>query len=458
MILILIVLTALFLFKYSFSIYFFQDDWFLLSISKIKTIGEFLHFFIPRSDVQFYRPLSGEIFYFVGRTIFGLNPLGFHLIVWLFFILNIFLIWKLARKFIYSKSLQLFFVFLYASSGIHYNSLYWLANFSYVLVSFWYFLGILMFINNKINNLWLAVIFILGFFSNEFMLTFLLMILFYILLFAKNQVKRYTSLLGMLCFITLFYLSIRLFIFKPDYGTYEFVFDKSILSSFRWFLLFSLNWPETMKDQMVSWYKVNPRFLATFPREYYLFVLNFMIFASMAVVFPIIAVVKNHKYLKAVQKYQRTIKFGIYWFIVNLLPIIFIPSHISPHQGTIALFGFLLVFAVLLDNISDLLPGFFSKTILTVLCISWLVSSSTSISLNDRVHWIKRRSELARFWTNKIKLVYPIQPKDVTIQIPTEDKEVIVSLNDGKAIKELYKNDDIKVIFSTSSSLLKENY
>lgn len=111
----------------------------MLSISKIKNIADFLHFFIPRSDVQFYRPISSEGFYLLARQLFGLNPLGFHLIAWLFFVLNIILVWKLARQFLMNKQNASVLAFLYATSAIHYNSLYWIVNFSYILAGFWYF-------------------------------------------------------------------------------------------------------------------------------------------------------------------------------------------------------------------------------------------------------------------------------------------------------------------------------
>ncbi len=458
MVIVVIIFISLLLFKNSFSVYFFQDDWFLLSISKVRSLGDFLHFFIPRSDVQFYRPLSGEIFYFLGKVLFGLNPFGFHLITWIFFVLNVCLIWKLSRKFINSKLLQLFLVFLYATSAIHNNSLFWLANFSYIFSGFWYFLGFLVFLKKDLSriNPWLVIVYILGLLSNEFMLTFPLMLVIYGLLFAQKQIKKNISTVVILVVITLLYLAIRLFIFKPDYGSYKFVFDKSILSSYRWFFLFFLNWPETMKDQMISWYRVSSRFLETFTREFYLFMLNLGVVTTVVVLLPFIYAMKNKKYLLFIRSSGRKIFFALFWYIINLLPIIFIPSHISPHQGTIAIFGFMLLLIISLESFQKSVPDNLFRLIIIVFGISWIVSSIFSIELNDRVHWIKRRSELARYWITKTKNVFPTLPKRTFIQIPTEDKEVIVALRDGWGIQNVYSDDDLSVIFSTASATMKE--
>lgn len=450
MAIIFISLISLFLFRNSFSIYFFQDDWFLLSISKIKSFADFLHFLIPRPDVQFYRPLSSESFYLLGRQLFSLNTFGFHLIAWIFFLLNIFLVFKLAEKFIHGKTLPVLFTLLYATSAVHYNSLYWLPNFSYILSGFWYFFGFFLFLESKHsvkNNLLLITIFILGIFSNEFMLTFPVILFVYTLLLDKKKLTQSITLFFALFFIICFYLLIRLFVFKPNTGTYQFVFDKSIISSYRFFSMFFLSFPETMKDQMISFYKVNSTFLQTFSREFYIFLANLITFGFAFIILPFIYYLKNKNYKIYIQKHYRKIILGLFWFIITLLPIIFVPSHISPHQGTIALFGFLLLFLVLFDGLKHIANKYLYFGLIIFLITSWIVSTFTSVSLNDDIHWIKRRSDLSFAWIQKIKETFPTLPKNSLIQLPTEDKEVKVALNDGRAIGEVYDDESIRVIF-----------
>lgn len=287
------------------------------------------------------------------------------------------------------------------------------------------------------------------------MITFPVMLFIYILLFKLKTFKKYISLFSVLFIIFLFYLFIRLFIFKPNYGTYHFVFDKSIISSYRFFVLFFLNWAETMKDQMLSFYRVNPRFLASFPYEVYSFVANAVIFLAVFIILPIIYFLKNMKYRKSVKQEYRIIIFAVLWFIINLLPIIFIPSHISPHQGTIALFGFLLIFFVCYDRLKQYVNKYLYAVVIFLLGISWILSSFAAISLDDRVHWIKRRSDYARQWIGRIKAAFPHLPANSLVQIPTEDKEMIVALGDRYGIKAVYGDDTLGVIYSTSSSRVK---
>src|SRR3989338_4119966 len=120
----LILFASTFLFKDLFSIYFFQDDFFMLSLARIKNFSDFLRFFLPHTDVQFYRPLSHELFFFVGKIIFGFNPLGFHFIVYSFYISNIYLVYRLSRYFLNSSYAQYFITSLFSISAIHYNSLF----------------------------------------------------------------------------------------------------------------------------------------------------------------------------------------------------------------------------------------------------------------------------------------------------------------------------------------------
>src|SRR3989344_7144783 len=73
----LIFAFSLFLFYPSLNYYFFQDDWFVLNW--VRT-GNLLSFFEFRTDIIYWRPISMPIFFWIGEKIFGLNPLGFHLL------------------------------------------------------------------------------------------------------------------------------------------------------------------------------------------------------------------------------------------------------------------------------------------------------------------------------------------------------------------------------------------
>lgn len=451
---IVLFILSFYVFKDSFSTFFFQDDFFVLAASNIKNISSFANFFIPRGDVQFYRPLSHEIFFFLGRNLFHLNPVGFHMISFVFYILNLFLVFLLAKKFLKSKLIIMTLMTCYAISAVHYNSLFWIVNFSYIEVTFFFLLAFVILLSNfkKINKIVLTLlVYTIGLLSNEFMITFPIILLFYIFLLERSKVKYYVSLIFALAGITFGYLVLRFIIFKPDFGTYQFIFNKSVISSYRWFTLFFFNWPETMKDHMMTFYKVSPSFLKSFSGEYYLFVVNLIIPILFCIIFPLILIIREKKLEKFIRSKIRIISFFTFWFLATLLPIIFVPSHISPHQGSIALFGFLMLLLIPLDFINS---KNLNLTVMMILLLVWFVGTTVTVGFNNKYHWIVRRSNIARYWVDKANKTYKKLPDAAVLIIPSEDKEVKVALSDGRAFQ-VYYNDSIKTIFSTDSAKLK---
>ena len=450
----LLILLSFNVFKDSFSIFFFQDDFFVLAASNIKNISGFINFFIPRSDVQFYRPLSHEIFFFLGRVLFQLNPIGFHTIAYVFYILNILLVYVIAKKILKSKIIILTLVTCYAISAVHYNSLFWIINFSYIEVTFFYLLGFIIVLSG-IKKLYKAalilIIYTMGLLSNEFMITFPLILLLYIFIIDRKELRNYLFILFSISGVSFMYLILRFILFKPNYGSYQFIFDKSLISSYRWFTLFFFNWPETMKDHMITFYKVSPGFLKSFSKEYYLFVVNLIIPILLCVIFPLLLIIREKKLEKFIRSKIRIISFFILWFLVTLAPIIFIPSHISPHQGSIALFGFLVLLFIPLDFINK---KKLNLIVMIILFLVWTLGTSLTIDFNNKYHWIVRRSNIARYWVDLAKKTYNKLPYAAVLIIPSEDKEVKVALSDGRAF-EVYYNDSIKTIFSTDSAKLK---
>src|SRR3989338_7267540 len=148
----LIFAFSLFLFYPSLNYYFFQDDWFVLNW--VRT-DEFLSFFTFRTDIIYWRPLSMPIFFWINYKIFGLNPLGFHLVSFSIFLLLLVSIYKLFLILLEKRSISLLGTFLYSIWPVHFMSLSWLSTTSYILMSLFQILSIFFFINfiekKKIN-------------------------------------------------------------------------------------------------------------------------------------------------------------------------------------------------------------------------------------------------------------------------------------------------------------------
>ena len=130
---VLIIGITAFLYKDSFTGYFFQDDWFSFSISKVQSVNDFLSFFIPRTDVIYYRPFGMQIPFFLMRSLVGLNPFYYHGVIFLTHIGNMFLVFQLTK--LLTKRLFASFLvsFLYTTSAVHYIPFYWFSTYSFVL-------------------------------------------------------------------------------------------------------------------------------------------------------------------------------------------------------------------------------------------------------------------------------------------------------------------------------------
>lgn len=438
----LIFVSVVITFYKSFSIYFFQDDFFILFISNINNLSKFLQFFIPRTDVQFFRPLSHEVYFFTVRLLFGTNPLAFHFVGWISFALSLVLVFKLSSFYLKQKSSRFFLVLLYGTSAVHYNSLFWIVNFSYLSGTFFYLLSFYTFkIDIKGSNLYTLSLFFIGLLVSEFLITLPVIILIDYLVAEKKRQKINKLIIGLIA-ICFFYFIFRFFIFRPDIGTYKMIFNLQVISSFRFFFMYFFNFPETIKDNLITFYKFRPEFLKTFAFEIVICILNFLVVSFFLLIYPVFKFLKTKKLLFILQKNYKTLLFCFLWVITSLLPIIFIPSHISPHHGSITLFGFIMFF-IFTSEIAKINQKIFFPLIFSV----WLASSITIVNLNNKIHWIYRRSNISKKWIARLKNDYPVIPRESTIYLPSTDKETIVALNDGKAINVLYNDYSLKVLF-----------
>ena len=207
-----------------------------------------------------------------------------------------------------------------------------------------------------------------------------------------------------------------------------------------------------MKDQMITFYQVRKNFLDSFSYIWYVYIGGFLLFFTNLIVLPVSFICKKH--LVRVQFLNKLpiIIFSLLWFLITLLPIIFVPSHISPHQGTIALFGFLLICLSVVDLIGKYNLRLFI-TISLAIGMMWVVTTTLTVILNDQVHWIYNRSNLSKEWIEKTKIIYPSLAKGDAILLNTDNKEAIVALNNGRGIQVVYNDYTLRVYFSSSPNI-----
>lgn len=179
-------LFIVFIFRNTFSIEFFSDDFFFLKISRIDSMGDFLNFFNPTKGF-FYRPLTTEVFYalihLLSENIFltKLIVLGVYIVGLVFMYLSI-------KEISKNNSLAGLATFLYGIHFSHVFQLYWLATFQEVGLmttlagSFYFF--------SKGRYTKSLIFYLLALLSKETALMYPLFLLFYIYLQRHTNKKE----------------------------------------------------------------------------------------------------------------------------------------------------------------------------------------------------------------------------------------------------------------------------
>lgn len=440
----LIVLVGLIIYKDLWQVYFFQDDWLFLRLVKNTSWSEIWQFLIPLPAVQFYRPLSVQIYYFIMWRQFGLNALGYHILPVIFYAGSMILFFKLTKYFLQSQILRYAAGFLLATSAIFYDSLNWVANFSYLvllyiflLIFYWYF----KFSSSLMKDLILSLLFLTGLLVNEFILIapfILLLYEWFISQRVKSHSRFYLTVAGLILAYSIFRIG-----FPSDASDYPLKFGSNIIHAYRWLGFFLLNWPETIKDYFKNILILDKRFIQTFFPQTASFILNsviFIIFAGSSLIKFLI----NNKNGKVTWQTKKLLIWLLSGIVIGFAPIILIPTHVAPHRAGISLvFLILFIFVLWEKSARQNKPSL----IVYLLCFTWLLASVAAILINQRTHWISRRSEISRQWQQKF-IRLNLKTATQTIYIPTDNLDLIYGLGRGEAVKVWLNNSDVRIIFS----------
>ncbi len=222
---IFILLTVIAVYRDSFTSAFFQDDKILMNLS-----------LTPISNFP-YRPISQAIFYRISYFFFGLNPLGYHLILFAFFVGTLILIFKLAKFFLHDENKALLTVFVYALNVSLFANFYWIATSYFTIGAFFFFLTIYLYIKKRICLTFFAWILALG--SNE--IAFVLPVIFLAVNWLENSWPKWSWIFFIMLPI---FLWLRVLIGFPQASDYTLAFDGRVIATFRWYLIRALNLPE----------------------------------------------------------------------------------------------------------------------------------------------------------------------------------------------------------------------
>lgn len=430
------------IYKPAFSSFFFQDDWFTFRISQASNIGQFLNFFIPRTDIIYYRPIGMQLYFYFMYHIFGLNFFYYRLSTLFFYALNGLLVYLIFQKLKIGKLLSFLGGILFVSSAATYIPFFWSATFPFVLGPTFFFSSFLSYISqNKSKGKKASLIFyFLGFLTLENIVVLPVILFFWELLYNKGKTIKY---LIFYLLPVIFYVYLRLIAY-PAKLKESYALEINLLVTFRSYLFWSLNWPQEIARQMIGAFKINPQFLKDFQEFANIWLWQTLIVFCTTIIIPLITrfkvVFHNHKI-----KLKNNEVFSIAWFLIALCPLLLFASHTFPYYLPVPLFGLLLFFITQLQFLFE--KSLFIKKIkyfyLFLIVFFWFLGSLTTISFNQLIHWAPQRALLSQKLINKTKNL--LNKGDRAI-IVIEDDQYRIPLNNQDAIQFLY-GEQVEVIY-----------
>lgn len=380
--------------------FYSSDDFFHLKISHATNLSQFLNFFnfIQGSSGQLlYRPLTTHVFYFLAWSLFNLNPIGLHIISFLLFFITIYCVYKLVQLLSYEK-VALLAAFLYATSATHFGHLYYLATELVLGVFFlppviffikfiknrnmwYYFLSVLFFVLAllaKENSVVIPGIFVLvyahQYFRKEVKINIKQLILF-LLPFAA-------VLIGYLYFHFFYYGFVT-----GDSYIWDFSLRRTLNTGF-WYLLWSFNIPESLVDFVGPGFKLNYNLFVYWGSQVRLILVLFGI--QMTIIASVLIKLLKSKDKKNSLSVDRISFFCVLWFVLTLLPVLFLPYHKFTFYLTLPLIAVVFRIAYLL------ITSKVNNVILLTFLITWTITSILTLKFTYETNWISQGAGVAK--------------------------------------------------------------
>lgn len=339
-----LIILLVIIYRPSFVSPFFQDDALLLKYASPA-------YFLTPVPPFHYHPIANQIFYFLGKSLFGMNVTGYHLLLFIATSLSLVFIYKLAKILLPSKNKAIFTTFFYAFNVSLFANFYWIAVSYFVLGGLFFFACAWSFFQkNKIMAPITLLLFALSAGSNE--LAIFLVPIFVALAWYRNYwPKRLYFLFG----VDVIVLASKIFwVGFSSEQEYSLKFDVQALSTFRWYLLRALNLPEGVN-------RVSDN-----------------LFVFFAVLILLIFVFCLVTYFRSKKRNIKLFLLAVLWFVIGALPFYFLPRHMSSYYLTIAIFGPALIFGEILSN---------RKTALLVVFLYFLMTVR-GLDFLSKTHWI----------------------------------------------------------------------
>lgn len=385
--------------------FFWSDDWYFLWISRISSFGEFLQFFSFGNNLHttpMYRPLSTQVFFFIFQNVFGIHAGMYYFFSILVWGMGLYVLYLLLKEMFKDKSYSLVILAIYALSASHFARLSYLSAFQEVLM-FTTGIAAVYWVCFKKRTLVGIIAFVAALLSKESAIVLPgLMIVIEVFkgekLLDKKMLKKYLPIF----IISLVYVYLR-FVAKDwtDLGSGNYAWNFSPLRAIHttvWYGLWSIGLPELVIHYVGNNASILPRFWTDFPTMSKIISATFLFLIgafSLAKLSWVSTHLKNKESVKVMI-------LGAVWFIVGLLPIVFLPDHKYVLGQSFALVGMGIMLAHIITGSQKYLGRF--------ALLSYVALNLVSIVFLYQTHVSLQRSQIARNTHEYFTEKYPRPP------------------------------------------------
>ena len=403
---------------------FVKDDFFHLWISQYTSLEEFINFFtfghsLETSKYNFYRPLTTQAYYGIFKSLFNFNPLPFHVASLALHLINSLLVLVLAKLFLGNKMkiFPILAALFYGLNPSHTITVGWVANFQELGVTFFAVLSIYYFYKhlnyNKLIFLLSSVgFFILALLSKETAIVIPIILLLMIWLFGRER-SHLRLLPFLIILVSYIYLHFIKYQFVQTEG-YTVTVDLQAVNTFRWYLWWALGFPEPLTNFIGANFKILPAIWNSFLRES---VIIFSLFLALiiGIIYQIFIILNNNR--KTI--FDKKLIFFILFYIIFLLPVLFLPQNRYAYHQTTALVGLSLFLVLLLKKVYDLKWKHTKFVVVSFTAVTLLLFLA-SIDLTIENHQVTYRAIVTDKVLKSFLATHPQIPKDSIIYIKND--------------------------------------
>lgn len=452
-----IILYSLIIFYPNFLLYFHQDDFINFSlVNNFASVISSFNIFQPHPDFLFYRPIPVYLYFYIFKKLFGFNPLGFHLVNYVFFVLLILLVYRLVSKLTKKNLTALIVTTIFAINSTHFAAMASGAYSHEIIFSIFSVLTIYFFLAK--NNLISLFFLILAFMSKE-TAVMLPPIISIILFMRSKSIKQFFNQIKILFpffLILVIYLFGHFFYYGlPQSSSYQFILGKQNLNILAWYTLWSFSVPNILVDFIGPGLRINPIFFAVSGLNGSIFIYSLITFILSMVFLSL----KGFQKLIFNNESLRLILIGLLWFILGLVPVLIFPLHKLAIEQSFPMIGLILSVSIIITN-SLYNHKKVVKFLAILTLVTYVVLATNSIYLARRTHWITRSASQAKSVIDYFRpLINSLSPNTVLyfadgeIAIPEwgSSKQMYLALGQGKAINIIFNRPDLIVHFKSQN-------